>query len=539
MYIARVPNRKSPPAILLRESYREDGKVKNRTLANLTKWAPERIEALERALKGDFDGMSGTPTCGPIFGVLFVLKVLAERLGITKALGYHRKARLALFLVLARVARQGSRLAAVRWAENHAVDDLLRLGPLVEDHLYEALDWLAEKQPLIEDKLFRTYVDRCGTPPVLTLYDVTSSYLEGECNELAEYGYNRDGKRGKKQIVVGLLTADDGHPLAIRVFRGNTTDSTTVGEQIDILRNRFGIDEVVFVGDRGMVKAKGKNALMEAGYPYITALTNPQIRKLLKDKVLQPELFDETVRDVDLEEDEGRRLVLRRNPQVLRKERHRRESKLQMLQAKIEERNRFVDGSERAKPEAGLTNLQEWATHHKLSGFVDLRLDGRMILCDIDEDAKVDVGLLDGCYALETVLNTELLDAEAVDRVYRSLQRVERDFRTMKTGWLEIRPIYVRKESRTRGHAVVMMLALIIAREIQQGLAAAFGTTDEDPYATTWDDALENLSRLTFDIYEEAGQPFQRLVKPDEKQQAVLDALDVNWPSKPPARKRA
>ena len=267
---------------------------------------------------------------------------------------------------------------------------------------------------------------------MLTLYDVTSSYLEGECNELAEYGYNRDGKQGKKQIVVGLLTAEDGHPLAIRVFRGNRTDSTTVGEQVDILCDRFGIVEVVFVGDRGMVKAKGKNLLMEAGYPYITGLTNPQIRKLLKDKVLQPELFDDTIREV---EDEGRRLVLRRNAQVRRKEHHRRENKVQALLAKIDERNRFVADSKRAIPEAGLAQIQEWAEHHKLTGFVDLHIEDRMILCDIDEDAQADVGLLDGCYVLETVLDAELLDAEAVDGVYRSLQEVERDFRTMKTGW--------------------------------------------------------------------------------------------------------
>jgi len=536
MYIATVPNRNSPPAILLRESYREDGKVKSRTLANLSKWKPERIEALRKALKGEFDGMDGEASSGLIFGVLFALKVLADRLGLTSAMGRHPKARLALFLVLARVAHQGSRLSALRWSRNHAVDEILNLDALSEDALLEALDWLDEHQQAIEGKLYRDYVKRAGAPPVLVLYDVTSSYLEGEYNELAAYGYNRDGKKGKKQIVVGLLTDDHGHPLAIRVFRGNTSDPTTVPEQIEILKQRFGIDEVVFVGDRGMVKAKGKWALMEQGYHYIAALTNAQVRKLLQDKVFQFGLFDEQIQEV---EHDGFRLVLRRNDAVRRKEHHRRESKLRSLQDKVEERNAFVATSRRAIPEVGLKDLEEWAWHHKLSGFVTLELDGRMIRCEIDEDAKREVGLLDGCYVIETDVPVELLDPETVNDLYTSLQRVERDFRTLKTGGLEVRPICVRKASRTRGHVFASMLALILTREIQARLAQAFGTTDDDPEAVTWKDGMESLSRLTFLVYNPTVKPFQRLMRPDDQQQAILDALDVPWPAKTPKKKPA
>jgi len=536
MYIATVPNRTSPPAILLRESYREDGKVKNRTLANLSKWKPERIEALRRALKGEFDGIDGEASSGLIFGVLFALKVLTDRLGLTSALGRHPKARLALFLVLARVAHQGSRLSALRWARDHAVDEVLNLDALSEDALLEALDWLDEKQETIEAKLYKTYVERAGAPPVLVLYDVTSSYFEGECNELAAYGYNRDGKRGKKQIVVGLLTGDDGHPLAIRVFRGNTSDPTTVPEQIETLKRRFGIEEVVFVGDRGMVKAKGKWALMEQGYHYISALTNAQVRKLLEDKVFQFGLFDEHIHEV---EHDGFRLVLRRNESVRRKEHHRRESKLRALQDKIEERNEFVSTSRRALPQAGLDNLQEWATHHKLSGFVSLELEGRMIRCEVDDVAKENVGLLDGCYVIETDVPKELIDPETVNDLYTSLQRVERDFRTLKTGGLELRPICVRKASRTRGHVFAAMLALIVTREIQRRLSEVYGTTDDDPGAVTWRNAIASLSRLTFLVYNPTGTPFQRLMRPDAQQQAVLDALDIPWPAKPPKKKSA
>ncbi len=212
MYIAAVPNRKSPPAILLRESYRDNGKVKTRTIANLTHWAPERIEALRKALKGDFDGLDGEEVSGEIFGVLLALKQLADQVGMTRVLGPSEEGRLALFLVLARIAHGGSRLSAVRWAEQHAVSDILGLEEFDENDLYEALDWLETEQTRIEKRLYEAYVKDHGEPPAIVLYDVTSSYFEGEHNELADYGYNRDGKKGKKQIVIGLLTGADGEP---------------------------------------------------------------------------------------------------------------------------------------------------------------------------------------------------------------------------------------------------------------------------------------------------------------------------------------
>ena len=209
MYIARVPNRKSRPAILLRESYREGGKVCTRTIANLTNWPPERIVAMERLVKGEFDDWSGEMTSGEIFGVLFALKQLADQVGITRVLGSAAESRLNLFLILARIAHGGSRLSAVRWAKQHTVADVLALEEFDEDDLYAALDWLASQQERIERELYQAYVKAQGQPPVLVLYDVTSSYFEGECNELGQYGYNRDGKRGKQQIVIGLLTAED------------------------------------------------------------------------------------------------------------------------------------------------------------------------------------------------------------------------------------------------------------------------------------------------------------------------------------------
>jgi len=408
MYITTVPNRNSPPAILLREAYRENGTVKNRTLANLTHWQPARVDALRRALKGEFDGLSRDSTSGPIFGVLFALKHLADELGITQALGKSKEATQALFLVLARIAHGGSRLSAVRWAQQQAVEDLLGLAAFDEEDLYAALNWLAKEQTRIENRLYQTYVKRRGQAPVLVLYDVTSSYLEGEHNELAAYGYNRDGKRGKKQIVVGLLTAADGELLAVRVFEGNTADPSTLATQLSLLKKQFQVREVVMIGDRGMIKAKGKAALSKEGLKYITALTNAQVRTLLKESVLQPELFDTPLTEVEYE---GKRLIVRRNEAVRAREHHRREDKLACLREKIEQRNTFVATRPRANAHAGLQQLERWIKRHKLSAFVTLTLHERLLTSRVDEGALAQSALLDGCYTLETDVSVTQMDA--------------------------------------------------------------------------------------------------------------------------------
>lgn len=537
MYIARVPNRKSRPAILLRESYREGGKVCTRTIANLTNWAPERIVAMERLVKGEFDDWSGEMTSGEIFGVLFALKQLADQVGITRVLGSAAESRLNLFLILARIAHGGSRLSAVRWAKQHTVADVLALEAFDEDDLYAALDWLASQQERIERELYQAYVKEQGQPPVLVLYDVTSSYFEGECNELGQYGYNRDGKRGKQQIVIGLLTAEDGEPLAVRVFEGNTADPTTVASQITILKEQFGIAEVVMVGDRGMIKAKGKAALSAQGFRYITALTDAQIRTFLKEGVLQTGLFDVPLCEV---EHDDKRLIVRRNEIVRVREERRREDKLAQLQAKIADRNAFVKNSRRASAATGLAALQRWAKSHKLSAFVTLALNERVIVCTIDTEAKAQDALLDGCYLLETDVPQGLMDAKTVDARYRDLQKVERNFRTVKTTFLEIRPIFLRKAERTKAHVFVAMLALKITRRFEADLHRTFGSTEDDPAAITPDDALVALGRLTY-LYttDRNGQRHTHLPRPDDQQAKILDAIGLSFPLKAKADKRA
>jgi hypothetical protein len=531
MYIATVPNRSSPPAILLRESFRQDGKVHSRTLANLSHWDSARIQALQRALRGDFDHLaSPDPTLGLVFGLLFVLKQIADALGLTAALGKSRLAKLALFLVLARVAHQGSRLSAVRWAKDHAVAEVLGLAPFDEDDLYAALDDLCARQEAIEKTLYQRYLDRRGTPPTLFLYDVTSSYLEGEHNALGEYGYNRDGKRGKLQIVIGLLADDQGEPLASRVFAGNTGDPATVAEQIRIVKEQFGVQELVFVGDRGMVKSKGKQALEEAGLRYISALTDPQIRKLLSTGTLQMSLFAEQVCEVEAD---GARYVLRRNAAEVAREQYRLEDKLAKLGRKVERRNERVKESKRCQPEAGQRQLQGWVARHKLTGQVELRVEGRAIVLERQQAAIDQAMQLAGCYVVVTDVPQQQMDKQAVHDSYVSLQKVERDFRLLKTGLLEVRPVFVRKESRTRGHVFCCLLALKLSREIERRLQAAFGTTDADPHALTVSDALAALSRLCLLEYPiDDKTKLTRLPNPDARQKEILVALGVSLPKK-------
>ena len=531
MYVAEIPNRNSPPAILVRESFRQDGKVKNRTIANISSWPAPRIDAFRRLLRGELDSISlSDPTCGPVFGLLHALKQVASDLGISGALGQKRLGKLALFLVLARVAHQGSRLSAVRWARDHAVAEVLNLDAFDEDDLYEALDDLCARQDKIEKSLWRNYLARCGTPPALFLYDVTSSYLEGDHNALGQFGYNRDGKRGKLQIVLGLLADSSGEPLAVRVFTGNTADPSTVATQIEILTKQFSIKEVIFVGDRGMVKSAGKKALDQAGFRYISALTDPQIRHLLSKKTIQLELFVEQVCEAEAD---GVRYILRKNPEEARRIRHRLEDKLVKLREKIARRNELVEQSSRRKPEAGLAALQQWMGRYKIAGLVSLRLDGRKIVETVDPQAELRALELAGCYVIVTNVAKEKLATQAVHDSYMALQKIERDFRTMKTGLLEIRPLFVRKESRTRGHVFCCLLALKLQRELERRLAAAFGTTDEDSKAVTVSDALAALGRLSFLLFKvDEKTTATRLPKPDQHQRKILDALKVSLPSK-------
>jgi transposase len=277
------------------------------------------------------------------------------------------------------------------------------------------------------------------------------------------------------------------------------------------------------------VKSAGKKALGEAGLHYISALTDPQIRKLLAGKTIQMELFAEQVREVDAA---GVRFVPRKNPEEAWRIQHRLEDKLAKLRRNIEQRNERVEHSARSKPEAGLGMMKKWLARHKIAGLVELRLEGRKIVESLNREVQLRVLELAGCYVIVTDAAKDQLSPQQVHDSYMALQKVERDFRAMQTGLLQVRPVFVRKESRTRGHLFCCLLALKLSRELERRLADAFGATDHHPHAVTVPDALAALSRLSLLLYEiDEKTTVTRLPKPDQHQQGILDALKVSLPA--------
>jgi hypothetical protein len=452
---------------LLRESYRAHGKVLHRTIANLSQCSAAEIEAIRLALRhkeelAHLGTIQDAITLkqGLSFGAVWTVSQVARRLGLEKALGTTRDGKLALWQVMARVIDQGSRLSAVRLAMAHAACDVLGLGPFDEDALYENLDWLAEVQALIEDRLF---AQRLKIKPVnLFLYDVTSSYLEGTHNALAAFGYNRDGKKGKRQIVIGLLCDEDGHPVSIEVFPGNTHDPQTFAAQITKVKTRFGVHAITFVGDRGMIKGQQIEDLARQGLHYIPAITKPQIDKLLRTGVLQLALFDQEVAEVLAEE--GIRYVLRRNPVRAQEMRDTRQAKLATLQAQVAKQNQYLTDHPRANAQGALQQLVARAEKLRLADWVELTLTERTLTLTVQEDAQTEAAKLDGCYVLKTDLTPAQAPQELVHDRYKDLASVEQAFRTCKTAHLEVRPLFVRREARTRAHALVVMLAYQIIR---------------------------------------------------------------------------
>ncbi len=464
--------------------------VVHETLANLSKLPPDLIELIERHCKGQAPlPESGSPAestdihLGPCYGVLAALDGLAREIGLVQAVGEQsRTQRLARFLIYARLAHQGSRLSAARWSEDHAVKEILEVGSFDEDDLYAALEELEQRQEGIE-KALAPKTAACGARAIY-LYDVTSVYFEGLENELADFGFNREGKKGKKQLVAGLLTDGHGEPISIQLYRGNTGDPPTFLDAVQKLKVRFGAEEVALVGDRGMIKRLGKVALGEAKFCYVTALTDPQIRSLLAKQRLQLELFEDKPAEVELE---GKRYVLRCNPQTQARERARRADQWAHVQAKITTRNLEVEKKPRSDPNSSLKQAQALLSKYRLQGWVKVQLAGRQVVWTEDEAARQKQAELDGCYVIESDLPREVASTQQVHDRYLDLTKVERDFRTLKTGLLELRPIFLRKEGRTRGHALVCLLALKLARELDRRLA---------PLGLTVEDGLERLKAV-------------------------------------------
>jgi transposase len=452
---------------LLRESYREGGKVKHRTIANLSQCSEAEIAAIKLALghKGQLAQLGSLQDLhvqqGSRIGAVFSLKVAAQRLGLVRGLGGQRPGKLALWQVMARLLAQGSRLSAVRLAERHAAADILGLETFNEDHLYQNLAWLADHQEEIEQRLFR---QRYGAaPPQLFLYDVTSSYLEGCNNILAAFGYNRDGKKGKQQLVIGLLTGPEGAPVAVRVFAGNTADPKTVAEQIRTLAHGFGVSKVTLVGDRGMLKLPQIEALQHHEFHYITAITKSQIRQHLKTGAFQMHLFDQKLAEVEID---NVRYILRRNPQRLIEMAQARQKKLESLNLRLTNKQQYLQEHPRANPDIARKKLVDYAKILKIDSWAKVTLNDRTLALATDAAACAHDTQLDGCYVLQTDVPGPSAPADLIHQRYKDLAQVERAFRTFKNGHLEIRPTFVQTEASTRGHVFVVMLAYLLEREL-------------------------------------------------------------------------
>jgi hypothetical protein len=514
---------------LLRESFRKDGKVKHRTIANLSHCSEEEIAAIKLALKhknnlstlGSVDEIKTRQ--GMRIGVVCFLKTIANRTGLVRALGNDQNGKLALWQTFARLIDQGSRLSSVRLAESHAACDLIGIKEFNEDQLYENLSWLAMNQEKIEKRLFS--IRHKNKPPRLFLYDVTSSYLEGDQNELAAYGYNRDRKNGKKQIVIGLLTDDSGEPVSVRVFEGNTKDNATVADQVHMLAGTFGVKHITFVGDRGMIKQAQIDNITDKYFHYITAITKPQIVKLIREGTFQLSLFEDKICEV---QDHGTRYVLHRNPVRVAEIKRNRTSKLSKLRELLKEKNIYLSEHPRAKVEVAYKKVESRVKKFKFNDWVEIKAKGRKLEFVIDEIAKKEKYKLDGCYVIKTDLPDQSMEADSIHARYKDLSKVEQAFRTIKSGHLEVRPIFVRKDLRTKGHVLVVMLAYLLEREIYKYWREIEVTISE---------GLDELGSLRAVEIKIENAICQKVPEPSGLSKKLLDAAGIHLPSVLPARK--
>jgi transposase len=491
MYIETVPNRKSPPCILLRESYRQDGKVKKRTVANLSNWPADLVENFRLLLKGgtvmerideSFDVLRSRPH-GHVAAVIGSLrKTGLDRMIAGKGLKEHA---LSIAMIAARIIEPQSKLAMSRGLNDETLfstlSEELGLENSDEDELYAAMDWLGERQQRIERKLAKKHLDNGS----LVLYDVTSTYFEGRSCPLAKLGHNRDGKKGKLQIVFGLLCTEQGCPVAVEVFSGDTGDPSTLAEQIKKIRDRFGLEQVIMVGDRGLItEARIREEIRPVqGLEWITALRFSQIRKLVDSGSLQLSLFDEQ----DLAEiidpsypDE--RLVVCRNP-LLAEERARKRSDL--LEATEKELKKIAEATRRTKrrlkgKDKIALRVGKVINKFKVGKHFHVNIEEESFSYRLKEDNIAREKALDGIYVIRTSLSSYKMTSEAAVQAYKQLSSVEQAFRCFKSIDLKVRPIHHHLEHRVRAHVFLCMLAYYVEWHMRQALSPIL-FDDENP----------------------------------------------------------
>jgi len=495
MYVTRVPNRGSPPAVLLRESYREEGKVRNRTLANLSRWPKEKVEGLERVLKGlppkvalaeAFEITRSRP-----HGHVAAAVGTARRLGLAELIEAEpsRSRDLALALVVARVLRPASKLATARGLRSEtassSLGEVLAVSGADEDDLYDAMDWLGERQERIEDALAARHLEEA----TLVLYDVSSAALEGTTCPLAALGYARDGVKGRPQVVYGLLTSKEGIPVAVEVFEGNTADPATVASQVAKVRERFGLAHVVLVGDRGMLtKARIDADVAPAGLEWVTALRAPSIKALAAGGAIQLSFFDETdLAEIDHPDYPGERLVMCRNPALAAERARKREDLLAATETELEKV--VVAASRprhplRGRDQIGL-RVGKVIGHYKMGKHFVIDIGEESFSYRRDEATIAAEAALDGIYVLRTNVAAEYFTTPEVVASYKRLACVERAFRIFNSD-LDVRPIHHRRADRVRAHFLVCMLAHYLEWHLLDRLAPVL-FIDDDKAATETD----------------------------------------------------
>ena len=493
MYVVRVPNRGSPPAILLRESYREAGTVKNRTLANLSAWPEAKVDALTRVLKGQ------PPPAAPLDEAFEITRSLphghvAAVLGTARQLGLEelidpvpsRQRDLVTAMTVAQVIAPDSKLAIARGLRDEtaasSLGEVLHLGSCDEDDLYAAMDYLHGRQDAIQDALAARHLAG-GT---LVLYDVSSAAFEGRTCPLGAIGHPKDGVRGRLQIVYGLLTSPEGIPVAIEVFKGNTGDPATVAAQVTKVKDRFGITKVVLVGDRGMLTAaRLREDVAPAHLDWITALRAPQVKKLVRGGDLQLTLFDQTdLAEITSPDFPGERLVACKNPFLEAERARKRESLLAATEADLA---KIAAACTRTRaPLRGKDKIAVRAdrvlTRRKVAKHFTVQITDDSIRYARDQDSIAAEAALDGIYVLRTSVQASDLDSGGVVSSYKALAQVERAFRAFNTD-LDIRPIRHRTEDRVRAHVFLRMLSYYLSWHLQARLAPLLFTDDDKPAA--------------------------------------------------------
>ena len=495
-HVDRIPNRSSPPAILLRHAYREGSRIRKQTLANLSKLPPHMVTAIEQVVRGGvvFDSPDAAFSIQRSLPHGHVVAVLGmcRQLQLPRLL--HRSASrerdLALAGIVARLLAPQSKLATARWLSadtaGSSLGAMLELGNVTGNELLRMLDWLLSRQAWIERSLAKRHLHQA----TLVLYDVTSSYVEGRCCSLAQFGYNRDGKRGKRQIVIGLLCAQDGCPIAVEVFQGNTADPSTVARQVDKLRQRFGVTEIALVGDRGMVtSARIRETLKPLSLDWISALRSTDLKTLMKvpeDAAVAPlqpdQLEADTIAEINSPDYPGERLLVCLNPRLRTQRAQEREALLQATEALLQD---IADAVQRKRSRLKTTAAIERrigrdVNRYKMSKHFQVTVKNRRVTFERRLDSIQSEAQLDGIYVIRTNLSSESIDAEEAVAAYKSLANVERAFRTLKTTCLALRPLYVYSDDHVRAHVFLCMLAYYVEWHLRRQLKPML-FDDDDP----------------------------------------------------------